>query len=313
MALQRFLVTAATGTVGRPLTLKLLAMGHEVHALTNDPSSDRAQEIARAGAKLFRTTLDDRATIAKAAASCTGVYLNPMPADISKHFSEATYAENVITVARKAGIDVCVYQSVEGTDIITSLPEWDEWISNAGVVTQYWTMKTSIQRAVEHAGFASWTAIQGSIHFSNFTQRYINMMFPGLRDRPTGTLSFPVREDTRLHLIDPTDLADLAARALTDPDRYNGKAFNAVGQSLTLTEIAAVISENAGKSVQASHPDQETIRAQRDQNLAFGNGLVLDILGDCTTYEFCQSLGVKYNTLDSYLKDRRGELQQAIA
>lgn len=313
MALQRFLVTAATGTVGRPLTLKLLAMGHQVHALTNNPESDRAQEIARAGAKLFQTTLDNKAGIAAAAASCTGVYLNPMPADISKHFSEATYADNVITAAREAGVRTCVYQSVEGTDIITSIPEWNEWIANAGVVTEYWKMKTSIQRAVEQAGFDSWSAVQGSIHMSNFTQRYITMMFPGLRDTPTGALVFPVREETRLHLVDPTDLAELAAQALTNPDRFNGKAFNAVGQVLTLSQIATVVGRHAGKPVQASHPDQETVKAQRESNLAFGNGLVLDIFADRTRHDFCQSLGIEYNTLDNYLSDRQDELVQAIA
>lgn len=311
--MQKFLVIAATGTVGRPLTHKLLAIGHCVHVLTTHPDSERAHELARAGAKIFRGALDDKAAIAAAAATCTGVYLNPTPASLADHHLEVTYAQNIIEASRAAGIRFCVYQSVQNTHSIATMPEWQEWISSAGIVADYWNRKMSIQEAVRTAGFDCWAAIQGSMHFSNFGARYLAMLFPGVRDHPVGTLSFPIQVDTVLDLVDPVDLAEIATRVLLDPQAFNGLAFNAVGEKMTLAQIAAVIAKHANKPMRAEYPDPDIVKAQRATDLQAGNGEVLAIFANRTDISVCQALGIEFNTLDKFLEKKQDELREVVA
>ena len=49
-------VTGATGTQGGAVVKNLLERGHQVHAVTRNPESAKARELASAGVKLVRAS-----------------------------------------------------------------------------------------------------------------------------------------------------------------------------------------------------------------------------------------------------------------
>jgi GDP-4-dehydro-6-deoxy-D-mannose reductase len=59
----RFLITGITGFVGRHLTVRLLADGHDVFGALHRPSSDVAGELGLPSERLFVAALDDKARL----------------------------------------------------------------------------------------------------------------------------------------------------------------------------------------------------------------------------------------------------------
>src|SRR6266536_5281659 len=66
-AMTTILVTGASGRIGRPVALRLLAGRHRVRAGVRDSSSPAAAELARLGADLVRADFDDPASLEAAA------------------------------------------------------------------------------------------------------------------------------------------------------------------------------------------------------------------------------------------------------
>ena len=66
-------VVGATGRQGGAVAKILLESGHEVRAITRNPDSVKAKELASAGATIVRTSLEDTAAITKALAGATSL------------------------------------------------------------------------------------------------------------------------------------------------------------------------------------------------------------------------------------------------
>jgi len=61
------LVSGATGQQGGAVARELLTRGYPIRALTRNPESPSAGELAKLGAELFQGDLDDAASLEKAA------------------------------------------------------------------------------------------------------------------------------------------------------------------------------------------------------------------------------------------------------
>ena len=57
------LITGATGQQGGATARALLAEGHNVVAMTRDPSSAKAEELAALGAEVIQADLNDEASL----------------------------------------------------------------------------------------------------------------------------------------------------------------------------------------------------------------------------------------------------------
>ena len=68
------LVTGATGQQGGATARELLAAGHRVAAMTRNPDSDAARELAGLGAEIVQGDLNDEASLRSALGGKWGVF-----------------------------------------------------------------------------------------------------------------------------------------------------------------------------------------------------------------------------------------------
>jgi len=66
-----------------------------------------------------------------------------------------------------------------------------------------------------------------------------------------------MRPDTRLDLIDAADVGRFAAEVFMDPTRFQGRDIDLAAEALTMTEIADIIAQAAGKPVMVLHATAE--------------------------------------------------------
>jgi uncharacterized protein YbjT (DUF2867 family) len=117
-------VTGATGRQGGAVARHLLADGWRVRALTRDPSSAKAQELAAAGAEVMRVDMADIATLRPAFAGAHGVFnvQNPMKCGFDE---EVVQGRNVGDAAAEAGVRHVVYASAGTGESGTGVRQWE--------------------------------------------------------------------------------------------------------------------------------------------------------------------------------------------
>jgi uncharacterized protein YbjT (DUF2867 family) len=191
------LVTGATGNVGREVVAALAAAGQPVRALTRDPS--KAQLPAGAGA--VSGDLNDHRSLAAALAGVDAVFLLAGYPD----------TPGLLAAMRAAGVTRVVLLSsgaVVGGDV-------DNYVVRFNLVSE---------AAVRDSG-VSWTALRPSGFMSNALR-----WLPQLQAGDTITEPFA---DVPITLIDPYDIAAVAALALTS-DGHAGRSYRLTGPQALL-------------------------------------------------------------------------------
>src|SRR3954453_12873109 len=113
--MSRYLVTGATGFLGRHLTRALTAQGHEVLALA------RTKSEPLEGAKYVQGDVLDAAAIETAAKGCAGVFhcagkVSRDPRDAESMWQlHVIGTRNVMEASRRAGVKRVVIASTSGT------------------------------------------------------------------------------------------------------------------------------------------------------------------------------------------------------
>jgi len=236
-----FLVTGATGTQGGATARALLAAGHRVRILTRNPDAASAVALVHGGAEVAQGDMGEPETLAGPMRGVHGVFSMQRP-DVDGTDSERRHGFALIDAARKAGVRHFVHSSVCQSGEHTSFPRWAE-----GYWSQrYWTDKWDIELAVREAGFAHWTVLKPAFMMENFTEAKAKFLFPHLRH---GTILTPVRPDARLQLIAGDDIGAIAHAAFQDPARFDRRSLDLASDTLTMSEVAVVLSQELGKIV----------------------------------------------------------------
>lgn len=120
----KVLVTGATGKQGGATARALLAKGHEVRAVTRNPDSPAARNLADAGAEIAVGDFRDRDTLTAAMQGVDTVFA------MSTFFEEGVEGEveqgkALIDTARAAGVAHLVQTSVASADRQTGIPHFD--------------------------------------------------------------------------------------------------------------------------------------------------------------------------------------------
>ena len=119
----RYLVTGATGFLGRHLVAELVARGHTVVALVRNKTVDLPSATLREGDVM------DRLSVERALAGCDGVFhcagkvsRNPEDAELL-HKLHVEGTKNVIATAKAAGVRRFVLASTSGTIAVSEDPD----------------------------------------------------------------------------------------------------------------------------------------------------------------------------------------------
>jgi uncharacterized protein YbjT (DUF2867 family) len=233
--LSTVLVTGATGQQGGALARLLLARGRQVRALTRKADSPAANELRSRGAELAIGDFEDRASLERAMRGVDAVYLmaTPFGGGIEAEVRQGMAAADV---ARAAGIRHLVYSSVSDADQQTGIPHFDS--------------KYEIERHVQSLGI-TYTIIAPAYFMENLDLRSVR----------NGRLALPLPATRKLQQTALADIASVAALVLERGEPFLGKRINIASDELSGSEMAAILSDVAGRSVAYVEVPLDRVRA----------------------------------------------------
>ncbi|MBP2300519.1 SDR family oxidoreductase [Azospirillum picis] len=216
------LVTGATGRVGRHVVDQLVKRGAAVRVLTRDPSKAGFP----AGVEVARGDMLDIDALRDAFRGVRTLFLlNAVTGD------EFTQAIITLNVAREAGVERVVYQSVFEADRAVNVP--------------HFAVKFGAERMLDQMGFSA-TILRPSYFIDNEVMIKDVIMEHGVYPMPIGSKG--------VAMVDARDIAEVAAIELVRRDRAPGRlpveTINLVGpDTLTGPQLAAIWSDLLGRDV----------------------------------------------------------------
>jgi uncharacterized protein YbjT (DUF2867 family) len=248
MANELILITGATGKQGGA-TLRHLAKrgGFKLRALTRKPDGDATRAVAALGAEVVKGDLDDAASLERALAGAWGVYAvqNSWEAGVE---GEERQGKSLAQLARKAGVQRFVQESVGSAHLKTGIPHFDS--------------KAHIEDAVRAAKFPSYAIIR-PVYFME------NLLSPFTLQGDK--LVMGLRPETKMQMIAVDDIGKFGAKAFADADQMKGVEVDIGGDAVTMPEAAAIVSEIVGRTITFQPIPVAAVR-QNSEDL----GLMLD-------------------------------------
>jgi uncharacterized protein YbjT (DUF2867 family) len=224
------LVTGATGTVGSAVARELGERGLTVRAFVRDP--DRAAAILGGDVELAVGDFDEPALIRRALDGVDGLFLacGNVPGQVR-------YETAAVDAAATAGVGRIVKLSASGAEVGSPLAFWD-W-------------QGRIEQHLAQSGFPA-VVLRPASYMTN-------LLASAGAIAGTGSLFAPAG-GARVAMIDPRDVAAVAAVALTE-DGHDGEAYTLTGPAaLSYDEVAAALSDATGRAIRFVDVDDETAR-----------------------------------------------------
>ena len=247
----KVLVTGATGNVGSQVIRELSARGANVRAFVRDP--DQAAEKLGEGVELVRGDFSDAASVRRAMEGVDTVFLA-----CANDPRQVEYETRVIDAAGTAGVRQIVKLSALGAEIGSPVAFWD-W---HGRIEEH-LRASGIPSVVLRPGFSM-----------------SNLLGSAEQIRHAGSLFVPA-EGARVAMIDPRDVAAVAAVALTD-EGHDGETYTLTGpEAITFDRVAEGLSAVAGRHVQfVPVPDEAARQALVETGMPeFVAGQIVAVFG----------------------------------
>jgi uncharacterized protein YbjT (DUF2867 family) len=220
------LITGATGKQGGAVLRALAGQGFRLRAMTRKIDSEAARALAAAGVELVQGDLDDAASLRKALAGAWGALAvqNTWEAGVEK---EEEQGKRFATLAREAGVQHFVYQSVGSAHRKTGIPHFDN--------------KSRVEDTVRGLGFPSYVIVRPVFFMEN-------LLSPWFLNGDK--LYAAMKPETVLQMIAVSDIGRYGARAFTDAARLNRREIDIAGDAATMPETAATLSKALGRTIE---------------------------------------------------------------
>ncbi|MCC3763388.1 NmrA/HSCARG family protein [Glycomyces sp. TRM65418] len=247
MAEQKIIaVVGATGSQGGGLARAILGdpdAEFRVRALTRDPDSERAQELARLGAEVAEADMDDQSSLVKAFEGAYGAFL---VTDFWEHGDperEYAQARHLAEAAKAAGIKHVVWSTLEDTR--ESIPVEDDRMPTlmGRYNVPHFDVKGAANALFAEAGVPT-TYLQTTFYWENFLESFQ----PKHQDDGSMVLALPMA-DSRLAGIAVEDIGRTAYGIFKRGEPLVGETVSIAGEHLTGEEYAAAFAELLGKPV----------------------------------------------------------------
>lgn len=225
------LVTGATGTTGSEVVKRLVERGERVRAMSR-------REVEVPGAEAVRADFDDPASLARAVAGVSAVYLvTTPPAPVVDHDAA------MVEAAEAGGVERIVKLSAISGDVPGSFHR-------------------RFERPVRQSGL-DWTVLRPGTFASNMVG-YAPMIRSGA-PLPDWTA------DGRIGVIDPRDIAAVAVEALT-AGGHAGRTYTLTGpELLTFAQQAAILGQVLDTTIET-----EAVGLERARTMMLGDGMDRD-------------------------------------
>ncbi|MBE1875652.1 NmrA/HSCARG family protein [Myceligenerans pegani] len=239
-------VVGATGAQGGGLAHAILADADSefaVRALTRNPDSEKAQELARLGAEVVVADLDDEASVAQALDGAYGAYF---VTNFWEHFSperEYAQARNLALAARTAGVEHVVWSTLEDTR--DSVPLDDDRMPTlmGKYKVPHFDVKGEANALFIEAGVPT-TFLQTTYYWDGFLTN-----FAPTRQEDGSLVLALAMADSKLAGIASEDIGRTAYGIFQRGKELVGETVSIAGEHLTGAEYAAAFAELLGEPV----------------------------------------------------------------
>jgi uncharacterized protein YbjT (DUF2867 family) len=211
--------------------------------LTRNPDKPEARALVGHGTEVVAGDLDDRASVARALDGVYGVY------SVQSRTEEGIGAEirqgiALADAARRENVSHLVYSSVGSADQHTGVPHFDS--------------KFQIEEHIRTLGIP-YTMIRPVFFMENWL---------GLRaGMPPGTLTLPLKPDTRLQMIAVDDIGAFVAMAFEFPGRWRDHALDIAGDELSMNQIAQALGRVLGEDLKYVQAPWDIFEQQAGQEM----------------------------------------------
>lgn len=233
------LVFGATGRQGGSAARALLQAGWPVRAFVRDTASPKSIALRDADIELVRGSFDDVATIRAAMRDAYGVF-SVLPGNLAQEEVRAGIA--IADLAVESGVVHFVYSSgASAGDKLTGVARFDA--------------KPRIEAHIRGLPVTA-TIIRPMI----FMEMLVRPGF-GLEE---GRYTFFLRPDQSMQLIAVDDIGKFAAAIFADRTRFGGKTLKIAGDSVTGSELEAILTHAAGRPITYTRFPEEFLAANPD-------------------------------------------------
>lgn len=244
------LITGATGQQGGAVAKYLLQDAWEVRALVRDPTTEKAQALAKQGAELVQGDLYDRASLDEALKGVYGAFSvqNFWLPDVG-YEGEIKQGKLFADAAKAAGVKHFVYSSVGA--------------AHRGMGQKHFESKWIIEGYINEIGLPQ-TILRPVAFMDN-----LNWMRAEISN---GILtSYGVASEKGIQLIAVDDIGAIAAIVFANREEYLGRTLEIAGDELSDTEKSNILTEVVGRPVKLVQPqmpddftpDEEQMAANR--------------------------------------------------
>ncbi|KAK4161687.1 hypothetical protein QBC43DRAFT_323091 [Cladorrhinum sp. PSN259] len=247
------LVVGATGKQGGAVIKALTELPQadppiHILAITRNPESESAKTLVAAHKGVVELVKGDT-TVPKPIFkdhprhSIHSLFLVTAPPMGGNKSTEEEQAIPMIDAAVEHGVKHIVFTSVDRGG------EEKSWTNPTHI--QHFFEKHNIEihlrdKAAKEEGKFTWTILRPVAFLDNFQPGFFGKMFPAMW---AATLS----PTTKLQLISVRDIGRFAAKALTDPEAWAGRAVSLAGDELTLGEAKDKFKKAIGKNMPQSY------------------------------------------------------------
>ncbi len=252
-------VVGATGQQGSGLVKAILADpagGFAARAITRDPNSDKARELARLGAEVVAGDVDDEESLKRAFAGAYGAYCVTFYWAHMSPEKEKAEAAALARAAKAAGVKHVIWSTLE--DSRKWIPLSDNRMPT--LMEQYkvphFDAKGEADQVFTSLGVPT-TFLLTSFYWDNFI--YFGM---GPKKGPDGVLgiTLPLGEK-KFPGMASEDIGACAYGIFKGGEAYIGKRVGIAGEHLTGAEMAAGFSKALGQTVRYNEVDPAVYRS----------------------------------------------------
>ncbi|MFJ8107931.1 NmrA/HSCARG family protein [Streptomyces sp. NPDC096132] len=252
-------VAGATGAQGGGVVRAILAdsrAGFAVRALTRNPDSPAARELARFGAEVVRADFHDEPTVHSALKGAYGAFL---VTNFWAHGSAAKESEEIDVLVRAAdgaGLRHVVWSTLEDTRAFLPIDDDRMPVLQGKYNVPHFDAKGEGDELFRKAHVPT-TFLRTTYFFQGFLQG----LGPVRAEDGVLTLSLPLEDGKLLAGVDVADIGRTAYAILKAGERYIGKTVSLAGDHLTGAQYAEKMSAALGEPVRFQPVPYDVFRA----------------------------------------------------
>lgn len=240
-------VVGATGRQGGGMARAVLADpggGFTVRALTRDPSSDGARELAVAGAEVVAADLNDPASVRAAFTGAYGAFCHTFYWDDLSPETELRHARAMADAAAAAGLHHVVFSTLEDTRQLSPLDDQRIPTLRGRYKVPFYDGKADAEVTFRESGIPT-TFLRTALFWENL----IAFGF-GPHRGADGTLALTYAlGNARMPAIAARDIGKVAYTVFRRPGEFAGQTISIAGEHLTGHQMADQLTRALGEQV----------------------------------------------------------------